>query len=383
MLRDRRTMFFMIVFPLLFLPLVTGGFPYLMNRMETKNMTGEMTIALIGADYAPVLADLFKAGESIKIVEDHSENDIVEAIKNGSIKGAVIIHQDFSINIESMDPAEVELYFRSSEDMDATKRRLQQILDAYSASIRSNRYEILNLQEEVFNPLNVSYNNIASDKEMVGKMAGGWLPYVFILYCFMGAMNPALDLGAGEKERATLETILASPASRLEILFGKFGVIALFGIISALMGLVGMLAGVRLITHMPPEIQQVISEIINLKTVLVILSLITPVAIFFAALLLTLSIYAKTFKEAQSIIAPLNIIIIFPVLLGMIPGIELNAITALIPILNISLATKEFLAGTVQPLLWVEVYMSLIVYALLAILLTKIQFERESVIFRG
>ncbi|MEK0338370.1 MAG: hypothetical protein QQN41_13150, partial [Nitrosopumilus sp.] len=72
-------------------------------------------------------------------------------------------------------------------------------------------------------------------------------------------------------------------------------------------------------------------------------------AIFFAALVLSISIYAKSFKEAQSIITPMNMIIFIPVMIGLLPGIELNAKTALVPILNVSLASKDLLAGTINP----------------------------------
>jgi len=199
----------------------------------------------------------------------------------------------------------------------------------------------------------------------------------------MGAMYPALDLGAGEKERGTLETILASPATRFEILLGKFGVIAAFGITSALMGMMGMFLGIQFNTDIPPELQQVIGEIVNFRIIGTVISLIIPVAIFFGAFLLSISIFARTFKEAQSIIAPFNILIILPALIGAMPGIELNGITAAIPIINISLATKEIIAGTISGVLLTEVYISQVLLALLGILLATRWFNKEEIIFRN
>ena len=114
-----------------------------------------------------------------------------------------------------------------------------------------------------------------------------------------------------------------------------------------------------------------------------IFSLLLPVTAFFAAVILGLSIYARSFKEAQSIITPLNIAIIFPAIIGTLPGIELNAKTALVPILNVSLATKDMLAGTVNPLYLTEVYASLFLLAGMSIFWCVKWFNREETLFRN
>ena len=120
----------------------------------------------------------------------------------------------------------------------------------------------------------------------------------------MGAMYPALDLGAGEKERGTLETILSSPASRLDIVLGKFLVVLLAAFLTAFLALGGMAVGIQRIPDIPPEVLIVINGVLNLKTIGLIMTLVLPVTAFFSAMLLGLSIYARSFKEAQSIVAP-------------------------------------------------------------------------------
>ncbi len=383
MLRDRRTVFFMIVFPLLFLPLVIGGFPYLVGNISEKKMTEELTIAVVGAEHAPDLTALFAETGGLQLRFDLPESVIEDSIRSEAINAAMVFHTGFQEKLDALENADVDLYYRSSQDMDAANKRLSSVLDKYSSTIRKLRYEKLNIESSIFEPLNISHFNIASEQEMIGKMAGGWLPYIFILYCFMGAVYPALDLGAGEKERRTLETILVSPATRLEILFGKFGVIAFFSLMSAVMGVLGMLIGLKFSNEMPPELISVLTSILSLQNILIIISLILPVSIFFAALLLGLSVYARTYKEAQSIVTPLNILVIFPALIGMVPGIELDPVTAFIPVLNISLVTKDILAGTISMGLLIEVYASLIFFALLTIFWARIWFEKEQVIFRG
>ena len=93
--------------------------------------------------------------------------------------------------------------------------------------------------------------------------------------------------------------------------------------------------------------------------------------------------FAKSYKEAQSIISPLTIVIILPVLIGMVPGFALTPLTALIPVLNVSLATKEIIAGTIQPGLLALVYLSLVALAALSLWACSRFFNREETIFRG
>jgi sodium transport system permease protein len=196
-------------------------------------------------------------------------------------------------------------------------------------------------------------------------------------------MYPAIDLGAGEKERGTLETLLTSPAGRLEILLGKFGVVVLTGILTAVISIVGLYLGIRASSEIPPEILSAILNMLEIRSVFLLLSLLLPLTIFFAAILLSLSLFAKSFKEAQSIINPLMIVIIVPAFIGLMPGTELDAKTALIPILNVSLATKAIIAGTITPAILAEVYLSLIALAAVSLIYCKWVFGRESTIFRG
>jgi len=100
-------------------------------------------------------------------------------------------------------------------------------------------------------------------------------------------------------------------------------------------------------------------------------------------MILSLSIYAKSFKEAQSIVAPLNIVIIFPAMIGTMPGMELNTMTALIPVLNVSLAAKDLVAGIINPFLMMEVYVSLFALAGLSLWFCVKWFSREETIFRN
>jgi sodium transport system permease protein len=196
-------------------------------------------------------------------------------------------------------------------------------------------------------------------------------------------MYPAIDLAAGEKERGTMETLLTAPVSRFQILLGKFAVVVMAGILSAVVSLLGVYVAVRQIREIPPELIQLIMSILDVQTIFLVLSLLLPLTVFFAAVLLSLSVFSRSYKEAQSLISPLSIVIILPVLVGVMPGVQLDAVTAMIPVLNVSLATKEIIAGTIKPQLLTEVYVTLVALASLSLWGCAKWFSREETIFRG
>jgi sodium transport system permease protein len=196
-------------------------------------------------------------------------------------------------------------------------------------------------------------------------------------------MYPAIDLGAGEKERGTMETLLTAPVNRFHILLGKFGVIVLTGLASAVVSMFGLYLGLRQSKELPPEIMEVIVKILGAETILSIFSLLLPLTVFFAGILLSVSLSAKSFKEAQSLMTPLNLAVIVPAAIGMMPGVEMNFVTALIPVLNVSLATKEIVAGTMGTGYLVTVYVSLSAFAVLSLMGSALWFKRESTIFRS
>jgi sodium transport system permease protein len=196
-------------------------------------------------------------------------------------------------------------------------------------------------------------------------------------------MYPAIDLAAGEKERGTLETLLTAPVSNLEILVGKLGVVVTSGLITAIATILGMYVGMRQTGDAPEEIINVIASVLEPQTILLILSLLVPTTIFFAGVQLSTSMFAKSFKEAQSLITPAMFLVIIPVAIGLIPGIALTPETALIPILNVSLATKEIIAGTIDYTLYAITFGSLVILALMSLFVTSRFMSNESIIFRN
>ena len=381
--RDRRTIIMMIVLPFVLIPGLFGVVYTIQSQQAEKATEQQMKVSFFGQEYAPELYQAFADLDKVIILDQITADSVDSYIQNEYLDAAIYVNREYQKSIDQNKQAPIIIKFKGTDSFGITRDRIKSLLTAQENQIITKRMNQLNLKPDIVKAYQIEYKDIASTQEKLGKFVGGFLPYFFIIFGFMGAMYPALDLGAGEKERGTLETILSSPATRLDVVLGKFLVVMLAAIITAFIALGGMYFGIQTFPDIEPWVLEVVNVILSAKTVILMMSLIIPISAFFSALLLGLSIYAKSFKEAQSIVGPLNIAIIFPALIGTLPGIELNAVTSLIPILNVSLASKDIIAGTINPWYMVEVYLSLIVFAGLAIVWCVNWFNRESTIFRN
>lgn len=382
-LRDRRTIFMMFVIPFVLMPLLLSISIKIQMSQTKKAQEKTLRVGLLSYDNAAIFRDSLLNRNDARIREDIEPDSIRPLIQQDRLDAAIILDKNFDEQVSNMNAGAMELYFKSTEDMNVTRRRLLSLIQDFERQLVSERFKRLAINENIVKAIRVQTHDIASAQERMGKTVGGFLPYIFVIFCFMGCMYPAIDLGAGEKERGTLETLLASPANRFQILTGKLGVIALAGIISAAISILGLYIMVQKMAKLPADIKDVIAGILTPHTVIMILSLLLPLTIFIAASLLSISIFAKSFREAQSIIAPLNFIIIIPIFIGIFPGIKLDAITAMIPILNVSLSTREIIAGTISIQLLAEVYASLLLLAALSLAGCAKWFEREGTLFRS
>ena len=383
-LRDRRTIIFMIIIPLLLFPVLFGIISKIQKSVTQKAEEKTLRIAVISNDSATdYLIKTITKMDDFKFIENVPEDSVRSFVQNDSLDGAFVFSKTFDKRVASLRAGRIKFYFKSSEGDNIEKNRMKDLVNEFEESLLSTRFEKLNLDEAVGTAVNLVEVDITSKKERIGKAIGGFLPYIFVIFCFIGSLYPAIDLAAGEKERGTLETLLTAPVNRFVILLGKFGVVVLAGVGSALVSIIGLYFGIRQVGEIPPEIVEVILGILEPQSILLLISLLLPLTMFFAGIMLSLSMFAKTFKEAQSILTPINFLVIIPVAIGLIPGITLDPKTALIPVLNVSLATKEIVAGTIDFGLLMEVYVSLAVLAGLSLFLASRIFLRETVIFRG
>ncbi|TNE70212.1 MAG: ABC transporter permease, partial [Bacteroidetes bacterium] len=196
---------------------------------------------------------------------------------------------------------------------------------------------------------------------------------------FIGCMYPAIDLFTGEKERGTLETLLTTPVLRWQILFGKMGVVVLSGLLAASCSLLGLFLSIEVLNIVEnEELLAIVHSILDVKFIVMLYALLIPLTIFFAGVMIPIAVYAKSFKEAQSVITPLNIVMVLPAMVGFFPGIELNAVTASIPVVNIVLATKELIAGTLDKWLLTISIGVMVLLAVSAVFVSYKRFDKET-----
>jgi sodium transport system permease protein len=379
-LRDRRTIITMILVPILVFPLIFIGSTSLQRSVMSKEQERRVTIGFVSHDSDTRLADYLRSQDKVELIIMEDETQLQNLIRNDSILYGIHVPEGFSESLTGLQQSQLRLYFSGTRI--TGKDRIDRFLSNYEKIIVNERLEQIQLSESFIKPFKTESVNVATGQEMVGKFAGGFLPYLFIIFCFTGAMYPAIDLFTGEKERRTLETLLTAPVSRLEILIAKMSVIALTGLISAMLALVGLFGGLQISAGLPDFIMTVVMGILSFTFIAYLLVMLIPLSIFFAGMLIPLSIYSKSFKEAQSIVTPLTFIVIIPAALGLIPGIEYNALTALIPVLNITLATKEIIAGTIYLPHYLITVVSLIGLAGLSVVFCSRWFAQESNILR-
>jgi len=379
-LRDKRTIITMVLVPVFIFPIIFIASSKLQTSVMEKEKARALKIGVVNYSPDSPLIKYLKEQDMVVLVPVIGEDQLQELIRKDSILYGLYIPAGFEGAITSAEPVSIKVYYTGTRI--TGKDRIDRLLSGWETQLVNERLQEKGLSESFIKPFNTESVNIATGQEMIGKLAGGFLPYLFIIFCFTGAMYPAIDLFTGEKERRTLETLLTSPVSRLEILFAKMAVIALTGLASAIMALFGLFVGLQVSASIPDFLMSVVMGIMSLSFIAFLMIMLIPLSIFFAGMLIPLTIYAKTFKEAQSIVTPLTFLVIIPAALGLIPGIEYNAATALIPILNITLATKEIIAGTIYLPYYLITVVSLIGLAGVSVIFCAKWFGRESNILR-
>lgn len=379
-LRDRRTLMTMLVIPILVFPITLNVFLAVSESFEESANSKTMKIGIVGdhnKNYTRQLEQIPAAVGPKKIIVFKDSLTLRKAIEADRIQLGLIIPTNESTLRAKQQTIALNWLLDASEVGRSERANL------YGSSLQANaekeRLRKLGLRAEQIKPLSIQTINCASDKKMVGQLAGGILPYIFIAFGFIGCMYPAIDLFTGEKERGTLETLLTVPVGRWKILIGKMLVVVSSGMLAASCSLLGLFISIEFLDlAQNKELLEVIHGILTPYFIGSMLALLLPLVIFFAGVMIPIAIYAKSFKEAQSIITPLNIVMVLPAMVGFFPGIELNLNTTLIPVVNVVLATKELIAGTLSLSYFFSVFGIMCLLALLSVLISYKQFGKES-----
>lgn len=390
LLRDRKSLFFMIALPIVVFPLLIGIAAYVGSQAIKDVETKTITYSVIGGENAADLMTKMKEIEQFKYValnevlsDDDAIKDYVKARKADFV---LIIPDNYSRDILSSGQIKLRVFLNDS-GLNMVNRRLSDITSEISKSSQSAAFAVLQLsevqQEGLLEPITIEKVNVADERENWGEKIGAFFPYIIFILCLQGAMLPASDLGAGEKERGTLETLLISPVERNKIVLGKFFTIAFAGVTSALITVVSMaIWGLVLSQGVGVQAVAEFMAAIGVIDFILMFLMLVPVVAILASTLLSLSIYARSFKEAQGYMQPLIFVVIVPVLIAMMPGIQLKGIYAWIPLTNVALAIKELIKGTMDYMQLFAIFGSTTLIAAALIMFCVYWFKQEKVLFR-
>ncbi|HXA81836.1 MAG TPA: ABC transporter permease [Methylomirabilota bacterium] len=387
-LRDRRTLISTLLVPLLLFPLLSVGFGALAVTLVKKAEEETPRVMLLGGSDSPAILEALRASKKFEIVP--ASPDWKDNIINKEIRAAIAIPDGFEASLDQQNPQTIAIYkyegeLKSSISADTVERSLK----AYRDTIVEARLDADHVPSSVLTPFRIKQDNVAPPEKVGGAAFGGIIGYMVILLCLTGGMYPAMDLTAGEKERGTMETILSSPISRLDLVLGKFFLVLTASLVTAALSVLSM--GVSFwgmqqlkafdVSKNPDAAGMQLH--IGFTAVLSVFLMALPLAVLFSAGLITISLFAKSYKEAQSYVSPLMILVIVPAVAAMLPGVELTAKLALIPILNVSLLCKELVTGTYHWNFIALIFLSTCVYAAAALFLAVKMFQREDVLFRS
>jgi len=387
-LRDRRTLISTIVVPILLIPAMTIGLGGMITSVMKKAEKDVPPVMILGGEDSPRTVQALSHLPAVRVVP--ASNDYALQISNKKLRAAVRIPPGFDAALENGQTAKVEIYvFETDLNSEIAGGKLQAFFQDLRQRTVEQRMADRKISMSLLRPFEVSRRNVAPEERVSGAAAGAMLPYLVILMCLTGAMYPAIDLTAGEKERGTMETILTSRVSRTHLVLGKFLLVLTTSLVTALLAVTSMWFSSRLAASMLAEQLAKASAAAQLHVALrapdlvIVFLLILPVAVLFSAALLTLSLFAKSYKEAQTYISPLMILVIVPAVASLIPGVELNLRLSLIPILSTSLVSKEIFTGTYHWGYIGIIFGSSCVYASIALATAVRMFQREDVIFRA
>lgn len=382
-LRDRRTLISTILVPILLFPVLTVGMGYVAVTLIGEANRQPSRIMILGGEDSPAILDGLRHAKNIIVVPP--SDDYVNLISNKKIRAAVRIPAGLQSAATGAQVSTVEIYIYLGDlKSAAAATRIENFFTDYRDKLAADRLVAEKLPLTLVKPFLVKQQNVVSAEKVAGETVGGIIPYLVIIMCLTGAMYPAMDLTAGEKERATMETILSSPISRTHLVLGKFLLVLTASLVTAALSVTSMGVSSWAFQQLQdPTSDSAIHIRIGLTAVLSVFLVALPLAVLFSAALITIALFAKSYKEAQSYLSPLMIVVIVPAVAALLPGVELTPRMSLIPILNVSLLCKELIAGTYHWNSIVLIFVSTCAYAIAAIFIAVKMFQRESVLFRS
>tara|TARA_B100000123_G_scaffold11469_1_gene8570 strand:- start:6614 stop:7822 length:1209 start_codon:yes stop_codon:yes gene_type:complete len=386
--RDTKTIVQTVVVPTFITPLLIGAIFWYVGSIATEETKKTYDISVYSSSDSSLIENLDNS-DRLVISKEDSVEAVIDAVTFDESEIGLVFGDAFSDYLLSNESAQLTIYSKDIDTFSQAKSIVSNIVDDYEENIRNDRLELLNLDENYVNPITINEEDLTTEEESAGSIFGALLALFFVMYVISGSMYPAIDLGAGEKERGTMETLISTNISSVDIIIGKMLSVTSSAILTATFSMLGFAIPILVIflfyaDSINEYLFGLLSAIVNPVALIGVFVLIIPLSVFMGAFLLAISVYAKTPKEAGLLLGNVLIVFIIPCYVPLInPGLELDFVGALIPCYNLALITNNLIAGTVDWFLYSVALLSTIVYCCIAIYITYIMFDDENVIFRS
>lgn len=342
--RDRRTLMLALVMGPLLVPALLFGVLTLAQSRAKSQIEKPLEIAIVGADRAPELVK-WLAAEGIE--RKTLDGDPDAAIRSQDEDAYLRIGDDFGEQWTSGTPALVEIVHDSTrQDSAIPVRRIENALQRYGQQVGALRLLARGINPAVAAPLSVAHKDLSTPAARRG-LAMAFLPYLLILSAFIGGAHLIIDTTAGERERQSLEPLLATPASRGAIVSGKILAASLVGLAALLLTLLALKAGAQLVPGIGRMMDMSMLAIVKMLLVLL------PMLFIGTALLTFIAAGAKSVKEAQSYMSMLMLLPIVPTVILMVSPVRTQLWQYVVPFLaQNQMLLKVIRAEAIAPLEW-------------------------------
>ena len=421
-LRDRKTIFRVLVLPVLIYPLLLLGITKFQGSETEAREARASRVAVWGEPPPDLEAELARSGKLTlapwkgapaavrrdldtgaasppatpeadddelgpdagarrpagRVVEPESPTlDAARAlVERRDAEAVLVLWPGFRAAVDEGREGEASVYFDSVRpDSVKARDRVERALRGYRKKHVERRERAHALSPGFSAAVRITPRNVAPEQRRLGQILGGLMPFLLVGMSLLGALYPAIDLTAGEKERGTMQTLLCAPVRPIEIILGKFLAVWTISLLMALANLVS-LSGTLARTF---GAETAIPASVYALTFVMLL----PVTFLVSAVFLSLAAFARDFKDGQNLLIPVYLPLYLLAGITMIPGVELDGYTALVPVVNIALLIKASFLSEAAPDLIAATLGSSILYAALALVLAARVFERETVLLGG
>lgn len=345
-LRDRRTIIVALLLPVVLMPVITLGVPYLAQRQQQARAQHPAGVAVVGRAYAP---DLVALGVSKQWIQVAQASHPQQALQAGQIDAVLDIPADFSRQLGQGQASVTILYDESRPASMLARGRLQEVIAAYSVAVTERRLQQRGLTRHDLAPITVRERNIADERKLGGALLAGLLPFFIAVWAVLGGQYVALDVGAGEKERRTLETLLVAPPPRWVVATGKFLAVVAAALAAVLMVIIITLISLRLGARWGLLELQRAAVAISVGPALLLVTTAIALVAFLSALQLALSLFARSLREAQQYFTPVYLLLSLPAMAAQfLEGWDRSSWTYLVPGLNAVFVFRGLLLGSLQ-----------------------------------